>query len=205
VHPSQVAPIIVAAHRDQRVYRNHLATTLLLLLGACASAPGPAVHDKLDAKTGSTVSVIPEPLELLTSGYIGTHTGAFAYLGPFEIDQMGARTLYLWVLLPHDVSTSVPPVIHCDDALVRLPLKSGSLADMGLAEPPYVPPDPWGAQWYFALDDATLACFARAHRISFEIPNARGDQLTFTVENAKNVVGFPSLENFAVRRGTQGL
>lgn len=185
--------------------RNFLASIPFVLLCACAAAPGPAVHDKLDAKTGSTVSVIPEPLELLTSGYIGTHTGAFAYLGPFEIDQMGARTLFLWVLVPHDVSSSVAPVIHCDDAPIELPLQSGSLGAIGLAEPPYDPPDPWGTQWYFALDDPALVCFARAHRITVDIPNARGELLRFTAESAKNVSGFPLLERFAVRRGTKGL
>jgi hypothetical protein len=187
------------------VNRNHLANILLLLLCACAAAPGPAVHDRLDAKTGSTVSVLPEPLELLTSGYIGTHTGAFAYLGPFEIDQMGARTLYLWVLLPHDISSSVAPVIHCDDAAVTLPLQAGGLAAMGLAESPYAPPDPWGAQWYFALDDTTLVCFARAHQITLDIPNARGEPVRFTAESAKNVAGFPVIQTFAARRGTPGL
>ena len=195
----------MTAHRDTRVKRNHLANILLLLLCACASAPGPAVHDKLDAKTGATVSVIPEPMELLTSGYIGVHTGAFAYLGPFEIDQMGARSLYLWVLLPNDVSASVVPVIQCDDTPVTLPVQPGGLASMSLAEPPYAPPDPWGAQLYFALDDATLVCLAHAHRITFDIPNARGETVRFTAESAKNVAGFPVLETFAERRGTKGL
>jgi hypothetical protein len=198
-------PIIMMEQRDIHVNRNFLTGILLVSLCACAAAPGPAVHDKLDAKTGSTVSVMPEPLELLTSGYIGAHSGAFAYLGPLEIDQMGARTLYLWVLVPHDVSSSVAPVIHCDDARVTLPLQTASLRDMGLAEPPYDPADPWGAQWYFALDDATLACFAHAHRITIDIPNARGEVVTYTAESAKNVTGFPIIATFAARRGTKGL
>jgi hypothetical protein len=201
----RVLPIIITAHRDTPVNRNHFASILFLLLGACAAAPGPSVNDKLDAKTGSTVSVIPAPVELLTSGYIGTHTGAFAYLGPFEIDQMGTRTLYLWVLLPNDVSAAVLPVIHCDDTPVTLTVQTGGFAGMGLAEPPYVAADPWGAQWYFALDDATLACLARAHRITFDIPNARGDMVRFMAESAKNAAGFPVLETFATRRGTKGL
>jgi hypothetical protein len=198
----KVLPIIMTAHSDTRVARNLLASILLPLLCACAAAPGPAVHDKLDAKTGSTVSVMPEPLELLTYRYIGTLTGAFAYLGPFEIDQMGARTLFLWVLVPHEVSSAVAPIIQCDDAPVALAPHSGSLGDIGLAEPPYAPPDPWGTPWVFALDDATLVCFARAHRISIDIPNARGDLVRFTAESAKNGSGFPVLQSFAARRGT---
>ena len=200
-----VLPPIMTAHRDIRVNRNHLASILLLLLCACAAAPGPHVEDKLDARTGSTVSVIPDPLELLTSTYFGVRTGAFAYLGPFETDQMGTRALFLWVLVPHDVSSSVVPVIRCDDNPVSLPLQSGSLGDMGIAEPPYEPPDPWGTQWYFALDDTTLSCFAHAHAITVDIPNARGDLAHFTVESAKSRSGFPVLETFAARRGTKSL
>ena len=87
---------------------------------------------------------------------------------------MGKRTLFLWVLVPKDVSSTVVPVLHCDDSPAMLPLHSGGLGDLGLADPPYAPPDPWGAQWYFNLDDATLVCFARAHRLSIDIPNDSG-------------------------------
>src|SRR5450755_881374 len=146
-----VVPIIMPTHRDMCVNQKLLAGVLLLLLAGCAAAPGPQVHDKLDAKTGSTVSVIPEPVELVTSTYFGARTGTFAFLGPFETDQMGTRALFLWVLVPHDVSSSVPPIIRCDDTPVTLNLHSGSLSDLGIAESPYEPPDPWGTQWYFAL------------------------------------------------------
>jgi hypothetical protein len=182
-----------------------LLTSALLVLAACTAGPAPPVHDTLDTKTGSTVSVMREPLELLTSGYIGTRGGAFAFLGPFEIDQMGTRTLFLWVLLPHDVSSSVEPVIHCNDGVVTLPVKSTGLADLGLAQPPYELPDPWGTQWYFALDDRTLVCFAHARTIALDIPNLRGDPETFLAERPKNAEGFPILENFAERRHTPGL
>ena len=192
-------------HRDTHVNRKPLANILLLALCACTAAPGPTVQDKLDAQTGSTVSVLPEPVELLTSTYFGAKTGAFAYLGPFETDQMGTHALFLWVLVPHDVSAFVVPVIHCDDAAVTLPRQPNTLSAMGLAQVPYDPPDPWGAQWYFALDDATLVCFAHAHRLAIDVPNARGELVTFTIESAKNTTGFPVLQAFAERRGTKGL
>lgn len=191
----------MADHRDTCVNQKLLAGVVVFLLAGCAAAPGPQVHDKLDAKTRSTVSVIPEPVELVTSTYFGARSGTFAFLGPFETDQMGTRALFLWVLVPHDVSSSMPPIIRCDDTPVTLKLQSGSLIDMGVAEPPYEPPDPWGTQWYFVLDDATLACLAHAHRIDFEIPNAKGDVVHFTAESAKNVSGFPVLATFAARRG----
>jgi hypothetical protein len=185
--------------------RRRLVACSLLLLGACTAGPGPAVHDKLDQKTGSTVSVMPKPLELLTSGYIGTHGGAFAFLGPFEIDQMGTRTLFLWVLVPHDVSATVVPVIRCNDSVVALQVKKEGLGSTGLAESPYDPEDPWGTQWYFDLDDKTLTCFARAGTISLEVPTDHGDRVTFMSENPKNVVGFAPIEEFAERRHTPGL
>ena len=185
--------------------RSLLITSALLVMSGCTAGPGPPVHDKLDAKTGATVSVMPEPLELLPSGYIGTHGGAFAFLGPFEIDQMGTRTLYLWVLVPHDVSSTVVPVIHCNDGTVTLPIKSAGLAEMRLAQSPYGMPDPWGTPWYFALDDPTLVCFAHARTITLDIPGLRGDLETFVAERPKNAEGFPMIENFAERRRTSGL
>jgi hypothetical protein len=180
-------------------------TACLLLLGACTAGPGPAVNDKLDQKTGSTISVMPKPLELLTSGYIGTHGGAFAFLGPFEVDQMGTRTLFLWVLVPHDVSSTVVPVIHCNDNAITLHVKKDGLRSMELAESPYDPADPWGTQWYFDLDDATLVCLAHARTITLEVPTDQGDLVTFVSENPKNVIGFAPVQEFAERRHTPGL
>lgn len=187
------------------MHKNHLLPTVLLLIASCATAPPAPVQDKLDSKTGSTVSVLPDPVVLLTSGYVGARTGAFAYLGPFEVDEMGKRMLYLWVLVPKDVSATVAPVIKCDSNIVDVPLQKGSLADMGLAESPYEPLDPWGTQWYFSLTDAALVCLAHAKVIAAEIPDAKGDILHFQVENAKNTTGFPAIQAYAERRGTKGI
>jgi hypothetical protein len=187
------------------VPKNCLTSVLLLLLAACASTPPAPVEDKLDSKTGSTVSVLPEAVTLLTSGYVGARTGAFAYLGPFEVDEMGKRTLYLWVLVPKDVSATVMPLVLCDGNAVELPLQKGSLTDMGLAESPYEPADPWGTQWYFSLSDTALACLAHAKVIAVDIPDVKGEPLHFQVESPKNTVGFPLVQAYAERRGTKGL
>jgi hypothetical protein len=194
-------PIIMAAKRETRVNLNRLSSALFLVCTACASAPGPSVHDNLDPKTGTTVSVASDPVELLTDRYVGVRAETFAYLAPFEIDRMGTRTLFLWVLVPKDSSASVPPVIQCDGNIITLPVQTGTLSDIGLADAPYSPPDPWGAQWYFTLDNEALGCFAKAHLIALEIPGPRDEVLRFVAEGAKDGAGFPVLKAFVARRG----
>jgi len=197
-------PIIGVIGREIHVHKNPLSSVLLLLAACATTAPAP-VQDKLDPKTGSTVSVLPESVTMLTSGYVGARTGAFAYLGPFEVDEMGKRTLYLWVLVPKDVSATVVPVVQCDGNAVDLPLQQGARADMGLTEPPYEPLDPWGTQWYFSLTDRALVCLAHAKVIAVDIPDAKGELLHFQVESPKNSMGFPLIQAYAERRGTKGL
>ena len=126
---------------------------------------------------------------------------AFAYLGPFEIDQMGVRTLYLWVLVPNDVSASSPPVVQCDGKAVDLAARAGGVSEIGMSEPPYKPPYPWSTQWYFALTDAALGCFAQAHLIAVQIPGASGNAAYFQVESATKTAGFPALQAFVAHRG----
>jgi hypothetical protein len=193
-------PIIMTAKRETRVNLNRLSSALLLVLTACAAAPGPTVHDNLDPKTGTTVSVASDTVELLTDRYVGVRADTFAYLAPFEVDRMGTRTLFLWVLVPKDSSASAPPVIQCDGKIVTLPVQSGPLADIGLADAPYSPADPWGAQWYFALDKEVLECLAQAHLIALEIPGPRDEVLRFVAEGAKGTQGFAVLKTFAARR-----
>jgi hypothetical protein len=180
---------------------NRLLGVLLVVLCGCISVPNPPVRAKLDAKSGSTVSLLPGPLGLLTSAYRGAGAAAFAYLGPFEIDRMGVRTLFLWVLAPNDVPVSSPPVIQCDGKVFNLPVQTGSLSKMGLTESPYEPPYPWGTQWYFALTDAALACLAQAHLIALEIPEPGGEPARFRIESAKKTLGFPVLQAFVAHRG----
>jgi len=175
---------------------------LVVLLAGCVSAPSAPVRDKLDADTGSTVTVLKDPLELVNAPeHRGGRGIEFAYLAPFETDQMGAHTLLLWVLVPNDVSTSSPPVIHCDDKPVELSVRAGGLGELDLAEPPYEAPYPWSTSWYFALTDPALACFAQAHVVTLEIPDAAGEPAQFRIETAAKATGFPSLQAFVAHRG----
>lgn len=179
---------------------NRLLIALLLVLTGCTSVPSPAVHDKLDAKTGSTISALPDSMKLVITANRGANADAFAYLGPFEVDQMGVRTLFLWVLGPGDGPAASPPVVLCDGKAADLHLQTGGLAEMGLTESPYKPPYPWGTQWYFVLTDAALTCFAQAHLIELELPGTRPEPERFAVESRKDAIGFPVLQAFVAHR-----
>ncbi len=54
----------------------------------------------LDANTGTTVTVMPKPVELIVDKARGTKTDPFAYVAPFETNRMGSHELYLWVSAP---------------------------------------------------------------------------------------------------------
>jgi hypothetical protein len=191
-----------------------LVFSVLLVLGGCATAPTPAVHDRLDAVTGETISVLASPLELLTPPeHRGNRPAEFAYLAPFELDRMGARSLYLWILVPDHLPAALPPVIRCDGSAVDLGAPKRDPGGIGLSDAPYAPPYPWSRQWYFDLSDAALACLGQAQVITLETPPAAAQSTTaaqstaaaestvFRVESRKGTTGFPALQGFMAYRG----
>ena len=75
--------------------------TVTAWLGACASLPNDApVVEQLDDQTGLTIARLGKPLELYRENFRKDTLGKFAFLGPFETNQMGRRELYLWLALP---------------------------------------------------------------------------------------------------------
>ena len=114
---------------------NRVAILLVFSLAGCLAPPGPPVRDKLDANSGLTVSALQNPLELLSSANRGARAGVFAYLGPFDLDRMGTRSQFLWVLVPDDISTSSTLAIRCDGQALDLPASSGGLSGIGLTQP----------------------------------------------------------------------
>ena len=188
---------IIAATRDHHVKPNCTAVLLLLALTGCLAPAGAPVRDKLDASSGLTMSALQSPLEFLSPATNGARASVFAYAGPFDLDRMGTRSLYLWVLLPDDVSAASKPVVRCDGQALDLPAQADGLNGTGLTQPPYKPPFPWGTQWYLTLSDAALDCLAKAHDIALEIPGTRAEPIQFVVQSPKGAVGFPVLQAFA--------
>src|SRR5688572_16691246 len=139
----------------------------IAVLSGCATLPEDAtVFEQLDSETGVTVTRLGRPIELYRETWVQEATGKFAFLGPFETNQMGNRELYLWVALPVDPSAGVEPVIELDGQALSLG-SVGRAADFaGLRKSPYKIPTPWSAMYYYKIDSALVARLAEATALS---------------------------------------
>jgi hypothetical protein len=134
-------------------------------LGGCATLPSEDGNEQLDSNTGTTVTLMPKPVELIVEKSRGTKTDPFAYVAPFETNRMGSHELYLWVSAPQVAGPLGVPQVFCGEAPIALEKYEGTPKDMGLSSAPYKMPAPWSAQWYFKLSGEVLDCFAGATRI----------------------------------------
>ena len=137
----------------------------LLAVTACATAPTDEQSEKLDPNTGTTVTVMPKPVELVVDKARGTKTDPFAYVAPFETNRMGSHELYLWVSAPQVAGPLGIPTVYCGETAITLERYEGTMKDVGLSSPPYKMPAPWSVQWYFKLSGEVLDCLASAPRL----------------------------------------
>lgn len=145
-----------------------------LTLSGCATEPTDADNQRLDTNTGTTVTLMPKPVELVIDKSRGPKTDPFAYLAPFETNRMGSHELYLWISAPQVDGALDVPQVFCGDAPIALEKYDGGLREMGLSGGPYKMPTPWSTQWYFRLSGEVLDCFAAASRIRV-VTHAAGD------------------------------
>ena len=147
-----------------------LRTTLtvgiaFLSLAGCATEPTDADSERLDPTTGTTLTLMPKPVELVVENVRGAKSDPFAYVAPFETNRMGSHELFLWVSAPQAAGPLSVPQLYCGNNLVPLDPLTASLKEIGLSSPPYKVPAPWSAQWYFRLSGEVLDCLASAPRI----------------------------------------
>lgn len=127
--------------------------------------PVDAALERLDSGTGTTLTVIPSPVELVVEARRSALSDPFAYLAPFETNRMGTHELYLWVSAPQSGEPIDVPQVFCGDKLVALETLDAGMTDIGLSKPPYAEPAPWSAQWYFRLPGEALDCLVSASQI----------------------------------------
>jgi hypothetical protein len=172
-----------------------VAFALVAILSACAVEPTQDEQQRLDTETGTTVTLMPKPVELIVDRTRGPKTDPFAYLAPFETNRMGTHDLYLWVSAPQVAAPLGVPQLFCGDQRIQLEPANMSLQSMGLSVPPYKLPAPWSAQWYFKLSGEVLDCLASAPRLRIVTQAGQDEPEQFTAE-AQALAG---LSDFATR------
>jgi hypothetical protein len=137
------------------------------LLAGCAATPVEEAEagERLDTNTGTTLTLMPKPVEFIVDRTTGPKTDPFAYLAPFETNRMGAHELFLWVSAPQVTGTLGVPQVFCGEQQIQLEPANMSLSAMGLSGAPYKLPAPWSVQWYFKLSGEVLDCFAGASHL----------------------------------------
>ncbi len=166
----------------RRLATRVLGFVALSALAACATAPIEEDGERLDSNTGTTVTLMPKPVEFIVDRTRGPKTDPFAYLAPFETNRMGAHEMYLWVSAPQIAGPLAVPQIFCEEQPIQLEPTTTDPKAMGLSGPPYKLPAPWSAQWYFKLSGEVLDCFASAKRLRIVTRAGQDDPDQFTAE-----------------------
>jgi hypothetical protein len=172
---------------------------LALLLGACASVPNDApVVEQLDEQTGVTVARLGKPIELYRENYREDGGDRFAFLGPFETNNMGNRVPYLLIGLPENRGTELTPVLLVNGTPVTLEAPAREADVAGLLESPYKIPMPWVETYYYRADASLIAQLGEAQSLRIEVleESRTGPR---TVEYSADVAGDPRLSDFAGR------
>ena len=159
--------------------------TLALGVSGCAALPEDApVMERLDTETGVTVSRLGSPVELYRDTFLQDPAGRFAFIAPFETNQMGAREQFLWVALPITPAPDHDPAIEIDGAALTLAVAGRDAQAAGLAKSPYKIPTPWSAMYYYKLDEALVARLGEASQITIRVTEATKKGLAKTVFSA---------------------
>ena len=179
---------------QRRRARGTLALCAVIATGlaSCATTPVESSGERLDSKTGTTVTLMPKPVELIVDRTGGPKTDPFAYLAPFETNRMGSHELWLWVSAPQVAAPLAQPQVFCGEQLLPLEPFTGALTDIGLSSPPYAAPAPWSMQWYFRLSGEVLDCLAQARQLKIMTRAGDAEPDRFIAEAAalSGVAGF---------------
>ncbi len=138
-----------------------VAVAIAALFGGCAVQPANAVLESLDESTGTSLTRLARPIELLAVEPRGPGADPFAYVAPFETNRMGRRRTYLWLAVPDERGTAAQPALSVAGRVVALGARQ-SVGDAGLALSPYARPAPWSTILVFELDATALRALAGA-------------------------------------------
>ena len=175
--------------------RHLLAVTATLLLGACAASTS-LVVERLDPRTGVTVLSATEPLVLYrdNSAY-AAYARNFVYLGPVEVNNMGARSYYLWfgiwgtmrddLRLSNQRDGFESVVLFVDGEPMSLELHGWTLDSIGVSAPVYVKPVAGAADAYYRVTIDQVRLIANARDVEIRVGDGRGSRYSPWDEQAQ--------------------
>jgi hypothetical protein len=187
---------IQTALRLMRIALASLATSMLV---ACAALPDDAtVVEKLESETGVTITRLGHPIELYRETFLKDPAGRFAFLAPFETNQMGQRELFLWIAVPIEPVEDSVPVVEINGAAVAIGAPGRTADFAGIHKSPYKIPTPWSAMYYFKVDADLVARLGEATKLTIRMVEAAKSGAVKTVFET-DVVADARLKDFAAR------
>jgi len=176
-----------------------LASLCVTVIIGCAALPEDApVLEQLDNETGVTIARLGHPMELYRETFQRDPSGRFAFLAPFETNNMGNREPFLLIGLPENRGAALTPVLLVNGKPVTLEAPAHAADIAGLQESPYKIPMPWVETYYYRADAALIAQLGDAESLRIEVmeESRNGPR---TVEYSADVAGDPRLSDFAGR------
>jgi hypothetical protein len=177
-----------------------LAGLVAFVLGGCATLPQDhPVYEQLDADTGVTIARIGKPIELYRETVPNVYTDRFAFLAPFETNQMGTREVFLWLAVPIDPTlVESAPTMDVDGTPLALGAPGRQADFAGLVKTPYKVPAPWSVVYYFKVDSELVARLGSAQSLTIHMmePTKNGP---VEAQFAIKIVDDPRLKEFAAR------
>jgi hypothetical protein len=180
-----------------RTFRFTLVAVTSAMLGACAALPDDAsVVEKLEPETGVTITRLGHPIELYRETFLKDPAGRFAFLAPFETNQMGQRVNFLWVAVPIEPVADSVPVVEINGAAVALDTPGRSADFAGINKSPYKIPTPWSAMYYFKVDADLVAQLGEATKLTVRMLETAKSGTVKTVFETE-VISDTRLKDFA--------
>jgi hypothetical protein len=174
-----------------------LAALASSMLVACAALPDDAtVVEKLESETGVTITRLGHPIELYRETFLKDPAGRFAFLGPFETNQMGQRELFLWIAVPIEPVADSVPVVEINGAAVAIGTPGRTADFASINKSPYKIPTPWSAMYYFKVDADLVAQLGEATKLTIRMLEATKSGAVKTVFET-DVMADARLKDFA--------
>lgn len=164
----------------------YLAPLLLLLLAGCVSQP--SVQSWLDPVSMATITAQAEPMVLARLEKRRTANGRdYAQLTAIEVNQMGARKLYLVAVLWSNAQLTGKQwqnfegafeqiEVSLDDSALSLTRLPDDTAALGIGQTPLPLPIPGSRQIYYPIDRPELRAIAASSRIKVMALGGRADE-----------------------------